>query len=88
MSALLYTATGWARWPGPLAFRAPPDLRDSLRALGPVATARVKQRFLDALRGTGRKRPAGGGGPDEPLEGGGTAWSHWDDPTLWILMMH
>ncbi len=37
---------------------------------------------------TRRQRPAGSGGPGEPPEADPALWSHWDDPALWMLMMH
>jgi hypothetical protein len=94
MSAICEAASGWvfgwARWSAaPLAFRPPRGLAESLAALGPAATARIRARqFLDALRGMHRKRPSGGGGPGEPPETGPAPFSCWDDPALWMLMMH
>jgi hypothetical protein len=90
MSTICEAAFGLARWPAaPLAFRPPRGLAESVAALGPVATARLRsRRFLDALRGTRHKRPAGGGGPGELPEATPTPFSYWDDPALWMLMMH
>ena len=90
MSAICQSVSGWAGWSAaPLAFRPPPGLAARLAALGPVATARLKARqFLDALRGTHRKRSAGSGGPGEPPEVDPEPGNHWDDPALWMLMMH
>ena len=90
MSAICQTASGFARWStAPLAFRPPRGLRVSLRALGPTVTARLRARqFIDALRGTQKKCPNGGGGPGEPPEADPTPYNHWDDPALWMLMMH
>jgi hypothetical protein len=70
MSAICETASELARGSAaPLAFRPTPGLGASLAALGPVATARLRARqFLDALRGTHRKRPTGSGGPGRPPE--------------------
>jgi hypothetical protein len=90
MSAICEDASGWARWfAAPLAFRPPRGLATSLAALGPAATARLKARqFIDALRGAHKKRPTGGGGPGEPPESDPAPYGHWDDPALWMLMMH
>jgi hypothetical protein len=58
-------------------------------ALGPIATARLRARqFVDALRGTHKKRPAGSGGPGKPPEADAVSYGPWDDPALWMLMMH
>jgi hypothetical protein len=90
MSAICQTASGWVKWSAaPLAFRAPRGLAASLLALGPAATARLRARqLIDALRGPHKKRPSGSGGPGEPPESDPTPYGHWDDPALWMLMMH
>jgi len=90
MNAICQTAWGLARWSAaPLAFRAPHGLTAALAALGPAATARLRARqFFDALRGTRKKRPTGNGGPGKPPEADRTACDPWDDPALWMLMMH
>jgi hypothetical protein len=90
MSAICETASGLANEAAaPIAFRPPPGLAASLAALGPVATARLRARqFLDALRGTYKKRPTGNGGPGNPPEADPTPYGPWDDPALWMLMMH
>ena len=90
MSAICEAASGWARWSAaPLAFRPPQGLATSLRTFGPAATARLRARqFIDALRGTHKKRPGGKGGPGKPPETDPMPSSHWDDPVLWMLMMH
>jgi hypothetical protein len=90
MSAICQTASGLARGSvAPLAFRPPRGLVENLAALGPVATARLRvRRFLAALRGTHRKGPAGSGGSGEPPEADPTPYGYWDDPVLWMLMMH
>ena len=84
------TASGLERESAaPLAFRPPSGLGPSLAALGPVATARLRARqFLDALRGTHKKRAPGSGGPGKPPEADPTPRDPWDDPALWMLMMH
>jgi hypothetical protein len=86
MSAICQTASGWVKWSvAPLAFRPP----RGLAALGLAATARLRARqFLDALRGAPKKRPTGSGGPGEPPETDAAPYGHWDDPALWMLMMH
>jgi hypothetical protein len=90
MSAICEAASGFARWSAaPLAFRPPGGLGASLAALGPIATARLRARqFVDALRGTHKKRPAGSGGPGKPPEADAVSYGPWDDPALWMLMMH
>jgi hypothetical protein len=90
MSAICDTAFGLAgRRAAPLAFRPPRGLAESLAALGPAATTRLRLRqFFEALRGAHKKRPAGGGGPGEPPEAGATRFCYWDHPALWMLMIH
>ena len=88
MNANSLSMSGYAEWlASPLALVPPQRLGASLAALGPMATAQLKvQQFLDALRGFWRKPPSGGG-PDEPEEEQATG-SIWDDPALWLLLMH
>jgi hypothetical protein len=90
MNAMCQTASGLARWcAAPLAFAPPRGLAASLAALGMVATAGLRaRRLLEAFRGTPRQRPAGSGGPSEPQDPDSSAYSLWDDPALWMLMMH
>ena len=87
MGAICQTASGGERQRGAaLAFRSPRGLAESLMALGPVVTLRLRtQRFLEALRGRRRKR--NGGGPGEPPEIDPAAYSYCDDPVLWMLIM-
>jgi hypothetical protein len=89
MSAIWQTASGFARWSvEPLAFRQPRGFFGTLTALGPVATARVRTRqFLQTLRDTHKRRPGGSGDPGERPETLALR-SYWDDPALWMLMMH
>lgn len=86
MSAICETASGLERESAaPLAFRQPAGLGASLAALGRVATARLRARqFLDALRGTHK----GSRGPGKPPEADPAPHDPWDDPALWMLMMH
>jgi hypothetical protein len=87
MSAICQISPRSAGSAAPLAFRPTPGLIETLAAFAPVATARLGvQRLLAAFRGTGRKRPAGG--PGEPPEDHAISDSPWDDPALWMLMMH
>ena len=90
MSAICEAASELAAGSEPqLAFRPPSGLGASLAALGPVATARLRVRqFLDTLRGTHKKRPTGSGGPGKPPETDPAPYGPWDDPALWMLMMH
>jgi hypothetical protein len=68
----------------------PRGLGAKLSVLGSAATALLKgRRLLKALRGLPRgKLPAGSGGPPEPAEKCPATGSIWDDPALWMLMMH
>ena len=88
MSVICQTSSGFARlFAALLAFRPPRGFAESLAALGPVATLRLRaQRFLEALRGTQRERK-GGGGPGEPPEIDLAAYSYCDDPLLWTLII-
>ena len=92
MSAICQTASGFTRCcAAPIAFGSPRGLATKfLAALGPVATARLRARqLLEALRGPHRNRPARSGGPGEPPPGTDSSpYSLWDDPALWMLMMH
>ncbi len=85
MSATCQTAPEMV---APLAFRPPPGLAASLAALGPVATARLRLRqLLSVIAGTHRRRP-GGGDPNGPPEDRRAEDNYWDDPALWMLMLH
>lgn len=90
MSAACQTVCGTAGW-SELSFAlAPPGGLDSSPAqLGPVGTAAIRvRRFLEALKDARRKCPAGRPGPEEPREEHAAADSIWDDPSLWMLMLH
>ena len=89
MSVICQTASGLARLSAaPLAFRPPSGVAVSLSALGLVEAVRLRaRRFLEALRGPHRKPPAGGGGPGEPPVIDLAAYSYFDDPLLWMLIM-
>ena len=81
-------ALGNADWgAAPLAFAPPRGLVASFKQLGPVATALLKVRLLlAALKGGRRPNP---GEPEEPREPEGDPRdSPWDDPALWMLIMH
>ena len=85
------TACAIADWNAtPLALVPPRGLGAKLAVLGSAATALLKSgRLLEVLRGLPRgKLPARGGGPPEPGEECRSAGSIWDDPTLWMLMIH
>jgi hypothetical protein len=76
------------RLPAP-AFASPRGLAANLAALGPVAAALLRVRELrEALNQRWFKRPSGNGGPETPPEDHSTRNSIWDDPELWLLMMH
>jgi hypothetical protein len=90
MSAILRAGLGWAKLStAPLAFRPPRGLAKSVAVFGPVATARLRARqFFERLRCLQRKGPAGGGGRGRLPDVDPSIYSYWDDPVLWILMMH
>jgi hypothetical protein len=44
--------------------------------------------LLEAFNGPRREPPYGGGGPQTPPEDQPQYDSIWDDPALWMLMMH
>jgi hypothetical protein len=54
-----------------------------------AATALLRaRRLLEAFNGPRREPPYGGGGPQTPPEDQPQYDSIWDDPALWMLMMH
>jgi hypothetical protein len=56
---------------------------------GMAATALLRaRRLLEAFNGPRREPPYGGGGPQTPPEDQPQYDSIWDDPALWMLMMH
>ena len=68
---------------------APPRLGASLGVLGAVAAALLRGReLLESLNRRWRNRRTGNGGPETPPEDHATRDSIWDDPELWMLMMH
>jgi hypothetical protein len=75
-------------WPAlPLASRR--GLNPNLAALRSAASALHRgRRLLETLDRAWRKRFAGNGGPQMPPEDRPTSDSIWDDPMLWMLMMH
>ena len=89
MSAICEAASGLARRStAPLAFRPPRGLFGALPTLRLAVTARVRAReFLETLRGPHRRRPGGSGDPGERPETLALR-SYWDDPALWMLMVH
>ena len=71
-----------------LALRPPRGRAESAAVFRPLATARLRARqFLQMLGGTQRQRPERSGDPGEPPEGN-PAYNDWDEPALWIMMMH
>lgn len=88
MSANYQTASAVEGWPELAPVLAP--LRRGGAALpGMALTAflRVRQ-LLEAFRRPHREPPGGGGGPETPPEDQPQYDSIWDDPVLWMLMMH
>jgi hypothetical protein len=72
----------------PLALAPPRGWGARLAMLAPVATALPRARqFLAAHKGNPRKRPAASG-PQEPPDEQPEADRIWDDPAIWMLMMH
>jgi hypothetical protein len=67
----------------------PRDVRTSPAEIGPVASAFLWVRqCLEALKGTPRKLP-NGGGPEEPSEDDRiTIRKILDDPAFWIMLNH
>ena len=58
--------------------------------LGARATAvllRVRH-LLELVKGTRRQHLVGSGGPETPPQDNPESSSIWDDPALWLLMMH
>jgi hypothetical protein len=90
MSATSETTYAIAGWPAPQ-----PGLVPS-RSIGPspsllrsvAAAFRKKRQMLEALQRRWRQRPAGCGGPQAPREDQPAGDSIWDDPLLWMLIMH
>jgi hypothetical protein len=77
---------GWTD--APLASTWPRSLFADPSKPGFAARARAGiRRFFATIDGRGTKTPAGTGGPgappEEPLSN-----TVWDDPALWMLMMH
>src|ERR1700681_1382285 len=73
-----------------LSWAPPRGFGASLAALGPIATAFLKVRqFFEALKGTPRNGPIGGGPQEQPEECDfPAADSIWNDPAFWILLIH
>jgi hypothetical protein len=72
----------------PLAFTWPRSLFAGPSTPGLAARARTRiRRFFASVDGRGAQTRAGTGGPgdppEEPLRN-----TVWDDPALWLLMMH
>ena len=86
--SVIHSQPAFANLPAP-AFALPCALGAKLAALGPVAAALLRVRELrEALsRGCFRRRPENGG-PETPREDHSQSDSIWDDPELWMLMMH
>jgi hypothetical protein len=83
------TACAIADWNAtPLALVPPRGLGAKLAVLGSAVTALLKGRRLLEARGLPRGKLPAGGGPPEPGEECRAAGSIWDDPTLWMLMIH
>ena len=83
-----YCAAGSARWPVlPVASRrgSAADWASSRPAA--IALLRPRQ-LLEAFAGAWWKRCPANGEPPTPPEDQPTSASIWDDPALWMLMMH
>jgi hypothetical protein len=86
-----YQTSAFAGCPASRLTPAPPlGLGARLGALGPVATALLRGReLLERFGRRRRKRPAENGGSETPPpEDHPTNDRIWDDPELWMLMMH
>jgi hypothetical protein len=88
MSAIHSRADAMIGWTDDRVLLSPRALFFRLLEAGlPVASlARIRQ-FFDDIRGGRGKPPGTGGGPGESPEEPGHD-SPWDDPALWMLMMH
>ena len=84
MSSIARTA---AELVEPLAFKPHRDVADGWAT--PPAKAHFRlRRLLDVLRRPSRKCPNPGRGPTEPRETSGQPEDAWNDPALWMLMLH
>ena len=85
-----YQTAAFAGCPASRLTLAPPlSLGAKPGALGLVATALLRGReLLQTLNRRWRKRHTGNGGPEMPPEDHAPRDSIWDDPELWMLMMH
>jgi hypothetical protein len=90
MPANYQTASAIDSWPE----LAPPleparglDIGAALSGMTAMALLRARQ-LLEAFKGKRPEPPGGGGGPEKPSEDHPQYDSIWDDPVLWMLMMH
>jgi len=89
MNANYQTAAAIDRW-SELAPAVVPTrgLGVSAALLGMASTVILRARqLLEAFKGT-RREPPGGGGSETPPEDHPHYDSIWDDPVLWMLMIH
>jgi hypothetical protein len=59
----------------------------NLAARAAAALIRARQLF-ELVKDTRRQHPVGSGGPETPPQDNPECSSIWDDPALWLLMMH
>jgi hypothetical protein len=59
----------------------------NLAARASAALLRARQ-LLELVKGKRRQHPVGSGGPETPPQDNPECSSIWDDPALWLLMMH
>jgi hypothetical protein len=84
MSANCHAASGLADWSDTTLGLAPPRGCGRQTGGGPVATVLLRVRLLlEALKKARHNRPRSEEPEDYPESG-----SIWDDPALWMLMMH
>jgi hypothetical protein len=77
---------GWANAPLASAWPRSPSADPPKPSLAASARIRIRRFFL-SIDGRGTKTRAGTGGPGEPPEEP-LHNTVWDDPALWMLMMH
>jgi hypothetical protein len=75
------------RWPAP-PLASPRRFDADFAGPRPAAALLRVRRLLDALAGAWRERYLRNGGPPSPPEDQPTSASIWNDPALWMLMMH
>jgi hypothetical protein len=81
-SAIGFSGASWSWLPSAVLPRDGANL-----AARAAALLRVRQ-LLEVVKRTWRQHPVGSGGPGMPPQDNPERSSIWDDPELWLLMMH